>query len=397
MGIVFGVCSKAFLLIALILAAEVSADTFLENLELDSRVRFHGQSLKATSQPIFATDDTSSLFSALDMSAESEGLRLAATASINKVAGSSETKLTISEAYYDFSIKNWYLSSGKKKLDWDVGYGFRPLDMFSPTDSLAIYTAVPPGTLMATGDYFTESGNVTFICNETRAEYLERGEKVKPGYGCGGRYYQFFDGYEAQAVVHYDNVLGFRVGGSALTVIGNSLELHGSFIWQQRHRTPIVTAHHGFNNVETVWQKGSLQALLGLNYSFSVGITAIVEYWHDGRAPSNKQWRDVIAGASEGVSEHQLSLYRAHFATQNLFRDNLMVHLRSSNSTWQPEVTWLMNPSDNSMLIDTGLCYSKYESIRLCLGYRSYAGGNKSIYEQLSYQKIGYLSVEIKL
>ncbi|WP_241652112.1 hypothetical protein [Pseudoalteromonas phenolica] len=111
----FGVYNKTFLLIVLILAAEVSAETFLENVELDSRVRFHGQSLKATSQPIFATQDTSSLFSALDMSAESEGLRLAATASINKMGGSSETKLTISEAYYDFSIKKLVLICWKEE------------------------------------------------------------------------------------------------------------------------------------------------------------------------------------------------------------------------------------------------------------------------------------------
>lgn len=74
-----------------------------------------------------------------------------------------------------------------------------------------------------------------------------------------------------------------------------------------------------------------------------------------------------------------------------------MVHLRTSNSTWQPSMTWLTNPQDNSMLINSELCYSGFKNGRLCLGYRSYAGGSETIYEQLSHQKTGYFSVEIKL
>lgn len=403
MKIILGVVCKIYVLFVMVISSVSEAKQFSEKLQFDSQIRINGQNIKGTNQAIFATKNTSSLFSALDVSLEGEGLRFAATANVYKEGGTSETDFTISEAFYDFSTENWFLSVGKKKLDWDVAYGFRPLDMFSPTDSLAIYTAVPPGVLMITGDYFTESGNITVICNETKPDYLERGIKVAQSYGCGGRYYQFFDGYEAQAIAHYDDKLGFRIGGSTLTVIGDNLELHSSLLWQQNYRSPKVTQLYkntlsAYDNVETIWRKGSLQALVGFNYSFSMGVTAIVEYWHDGRAPSDKQWRALIANANnEGVQDYQLELYQAHFATQNLFRDNVMVHLRTSNSTWQPSMTWLTNPQDNSMLINSELCYSGFKNGRLCLGYRSYAGGSETIYEQLSHQKTGYLSVEIKL
>jgi len=403
MKIILNVTCKVCVLFGLVSYSVSEAKTFAEDLQFDSQIRVHGQDLKGSNQAIFSAKNTSSIFSALDVTLEGEGLRFAATASVYKEGGTSKTDFTMSEVFYDFITQDWFLSIGKKKVDWDIAYGFRPLDMFSPTDSLAIYTAVPPGALMITGDYFTESGNITLICNETKPDYLERGIKVKQSYGCGARYYQFFDGYEAQAVAHFDEKLGFRIGGSILTVIGDSLELHSSLLWQQHYRSPKVTqlyknTLYEYDNVETIWRTGSLQALVGFNYSFSIGVTAIVEYWHDGRAASDKQWRALIANANnEGVQDYQLELYQAHFATQNLFRDSVMVHLRTSNTTWQPSITWLTNPQDNSMLINSKLCYSHFKNGRICLGYSNYAGGSETIYEQLSYQQTGHLSVEIKL
>ncbi|RUO26879.1 hypothetical protein CWE09_09370 [Aliidiomarina minuta] len=369
--------------------------------QVDSRLRVHVQDLHASHNTIFAAENTTSVFSALDISTEVDGIRVAATAYWLKQADKSQFDLKVSEAFYDFTLHNWYLSAGKKKLDWDVGYGFRPLDMFSPTQALAIYTAVPPGVFMVVGDYFTESGNTSVLCNETASYYLEDGRNVPKSSGCGGRYYHYFTGFEAQLIGHYDNKLGFRLGGNALKVIGNSLSLHSSLLWQQNYRSPV------FDNqaltqtdsavVTSQWHSNSVQALLGFNYTFASGITVIAEYWHDGRAPHDKQWRALIQASQTSAQPHQLMMMRSHFATQNLFRDNLMLHLRTSSGHWRPELTVLTNPRDNSLLINTRLCNKGLRSSQYCLGLRQYAGGSDSIYEQLSYNTTWYLNMEIQL
>lgn len=365
-------------------------------------VRFNAQELNAARDGIFSVQDDTSLFTALDANLEIQGLRLAATASWHKQGEDNGADLRFSEAFYDFALGDWLVSAGKKKLDWDVGYGFRPLDMFSPTDSLAIYNAVPPGAMMLVGDYFTDSGNISLLCNETRSDYLLRGVKVAASFGCGGRYYHYFDGFEAQLVAHYDEKLGGRVGGSAQTVIGESLELHASLLWQQNYRSPgfdmLAIGRHSFMpEVDTLWQKGALQGLWGVNYSLASGITLIAEYWHDGRAPSDSQWRDVIRASKQAVQNDHQRILRGHFATQNLFRDNLMLHVRTSNEVWRPQLSWLVNPNDNSMFIDGRLCYHGLSQSQLCAGLRQYAGGRESIYEQLSYRTSWYFEVEVKL
>lgn len=373
----------------------------IAEIHTDHSLRFNAQDLTATDQDIFSAQDTSSLFAAIDMSMEAEGIRIAATANWNKEGEQSETDLQFSEAFYDFSWGNWLLSAGKKKLDWDVGYGFRPLDMFSPTDSLAIYNAVPPGAVMLVGDYFTDVGNISLLCNETSPDYLQRGMRVAKGGGCGGRYYQYFDHFEAQWVTHYDEKLGVRLGGSGQTVIGESLELHGSLLWQENYRTPsfnkVSVGDTFIPEVETQWRRGAIQSLFGMNYSLASGMTVIAEYWHDGRAPSDGQWREVLHASKESKLDYAQKILRGHFANQNLFRDNLMLHLRASKEVWRPELTWVLNPNDGSMFIDGQLCYHGKSERQLCSGLRQYAGGDESIYEHLSYQTSWYFEIEVKL
>ncbi|RXE86204.1 hypothetical protein [Pseudoalteromonas sp. A757] len=388
-----------YLLSAILTLLSYSANA---TVEFDTAWRMNVQELNASNSRIFDEKDTTFWFTALDVSTEFNGIRVAATANWMTMAGVSELDVDVSEAYYDLMLGDWFASVGKKKLDWDVGYGFRPLDMFSPTDSLAVYTAVPPGTWMAVGDYFTETGSVSLLCNETVPDYLEKGAKVAASFGCGGRYYRYFENFEAQAVAHYDEKLGARVGGSAVTVIGDSMEIHGSLLWQQRHRMPVFDPHtlqsdSFLPSVQTQWRRGSLQALMGINYSLHFGVTLIAEYWYDGRAPSNGQWRNLIAAADGNIESHQLRVMRGHFATQNLFRNNLMLHLRTTSSTvWQPALTWVVNPNDNSMLIDGKLCYSGFKHNSLCGGIRQYAGDNEAIYKQLSFGRTWYFSTELK-
>ncbi|MEI8705144.1 hypothetical protein [Pseudoalteromonas sp. B62] len=124
MKIILGVICKIYVLFVMVISSVSEAKQFTEKLQFDSQIRINGQNIKGTNQAIFATKNTSSLFSALDVSLEGEGLRFAATANVYKEGGTSETDFTISEAFYDFSTENWFLSVGKRSL-----IGMLPMDL----------------------------------------------------------------------------------------------------------------------------------------------------------------------------------------------------------------------------------------------------------------------------
>lgn len=356
--------------------------------QLNTAVRAQQQYSQADHSQFFQTADAHLSFAALDVDYEVGGMRVATTLSMTKLQRT-ETKFTISEAYYDFSLAQWFGSIGKKKVDWGVGYGFRPLDLFSPTKSLALYTAVPPGSYVVTGDYFTQRGNVSLLCNESKRLYLDKGRATTSSFGCGGRYYHYFDNVESQFIAHFDRRMGWRVGGSAVTVFREATALYGSLLWQSRYQSP--TFKRGLNNAwtQTTWHENSLQALIGVNHSMMAGVNVIAEYWFDGRAPKQHQWRQVLEMGSASL--------RGHYATQNLFQHNLMLHVRGHDKAWQPSFTAVLNPQDSSMFIDGKLCYSQIQGRQFCAGARRYLGSALSIYGQLGQQQVAYLSLEIKL
>jgi hypothetical protein len=299
------------------------------------------------------------------------------------------------------------LSVGKKKLDWDVGYGFRPLDMFSPTDNLALYTAVAPGAWMISADWFTDSGTLSFVCNESQQNFSIANELVKPGIGCGGRYYHYVGDWEIQAVYHHDSELKNRVGMSALSVLSDSVEFHSSLLWQQRYHqsqfsSDNIAVDQFTNPITTDMATGAWQYLAGVNYSLENGTQLIMEYWFDGRSPDTDQWQDFISSAQtqsqlaaeQPIYNHYLSAERQMFSSHNLFQHNIMLHARNKIGNWQPEATTVFNPVDKGLLFTARLCYYFDSGHQLAFGARWFSGPEDSVYRQLDYSSVYFLGTE---
>lgn len=356
---------------------------------------------------LFPAENQWQTVQALDFAAEHDGVRVAATAWHQQWIGESTSAFTLSELFYDFSMADWQWSLGKKKLDWDVSYGFRPLDMFSPTDPLAVYTAVAPGVWQAQAEYLTADGALSLLCNQSRAEFSIAGEQIAGAWGCGTRWYQRLTDWELQWVAHYDAQSKTRVGFSAVSVLSEALEFHTSALWQQRFMTSefsaeALLANSFINPVEATWQQGAWQGVAGINYSFESGVNLIAEYWYDGRSPADQQWRDLLqqvplqaaALDSDPRARHYLLTERQMFSSQNLFQHNVMLHLRVANDHWRPELTLVYNPVDPTLLINGKLCYYWSEGHQLSLGFRRYAGQPAGIYRQLSFDQSIYLGAE---
>lgn len=371
-------------------------------------VRVQAQQLTASQSPLFPAEDSELLVNAIDLSLEHEGWRLAATAWGEKHEQQERQELELSEFFYDFSLADWQLSLGKKKIDWDVGFGFRPLDMFSPTSPLALYTAVAPGTWLIAGDYFSDKATLTLLCNESQPDYQIAGEDLAAGTGCGSRYYRYMGDWELQGVIHYDSQLKSRLGLSAQTVFSDALEFHASWLWQESYSAPQFhpenTELSSFQNPVTSDElNGASMGLLGVNYSTHFGLNLILEYWYDGRSPSDDEWQVFLNRVDQQADQlqvnpliaHQLSAQRQMFSASNLFRHNLMLHLRSGSEQWRPRLTLLVNPEDKGLLLDGAISYHWPAGHSLSLGYRHYGGSTQSVYRQLENETTLYSGFEL--
>ena len=69
-------------------------------------------------------------------------LSLQVTETVSKQAGTDpSSRALINQAYFDFGEREWRGSIGRKVLSYDVGYGFRPLDLIQREPRLQV---LPP-------------------------------------------------------------------------------------------------------------------------------------------------------------------------------------------------------------------------------------------------------------
>lgn len=305
----------------------------------------------------------------------------------------SEQKLEFSEAYWSIDEGNWSFSAGKRKRDFDVNYGLRPLDLFSPTDTLALYTVVAPGVWQAAADWFGANNAWTLLCNQTEPVFRLYGQTLPASSGCGARYYQQAGDLEWQALAHYDADIGWRVGASQVWVLNAGLALQGSLLWQQHYWTnhwikwPTSLKPAGIATdrqlADAVQQQGAWQLSTGLNYTAAAGWNLILEYSYDGQASADKDWQALqqrLQGPTLQALERQSSLQL--FSGRQLTRQQWLLHLRAEGD-WHPSLTLLYQPAVTGLLISGAVSYSVSDQFKINLGIKHFAGPADSSFRLL--------------
>lgn len=302
-------------------------------------------------------------------------------------------KLAFSEAYWSFDAGNWSFSAGKRKRDFDVTYGLRPLDLFSPTDTLALYTVVAPGVWQASADWFGSDNAWTLLCNQTEQGFRRYGRPLPASNGCGARYYQQAGDLEWQALAHYDDDIGWRLGASQVWVFNDGLALQGSLLWQQHYwtnlwiqwPTPGLPAGIAIDRplADAVQQQGAWQLSAGLNYTNAHGWNLLLEYNFDGQANVNANWQALqqrLRGPALQAQEQQSSLQL--FSGRQLTRQQWLLHLRAEGD-WQPSLTLLYQPAVTGLLISGAVSYSVSDKIKINIGIKHFAGPADSSFRLL--------------
>jgi hypothetical protein len=312
-------------------------------------------------------------------------------------SATSEQKLEFSEVYWSIDAGNWSFSAGKRKRDFDVNYGLRPLDLFSPTDTLALYTIVAPGVWQAAADWFGADNAWTLLCNQTEQAFRRYGQALPVSTGCGARYYQQAGDLEWQALAHYDEDIGWRFGASQVWVLNAGLALQGSLLWQQHYWTchwlrwpnsqrPVGAAIGASIDrplAAASQQKGSWQLSTGLNYTHAAGWNLLLEYSYDGQASADENWRALqqrLQGPALLSLERQSSLQL--FSGRQLTREQWLLHLRVEND-WQPSLTLLYQPAVTALLMSGAVSYSVNDQFKINLGIKHFAGPADSSFRLL--------------
>lgn len=309
----------------------------------------------------------------------------------------SEQKLDFSEAYWSIDQGNWSFSAGKRKRDFDVNYGLRPLDLFSPTDTLALYTVVAPGVWQAAADWFGADNAWTLLCNQTEQVFRRYGQHLPDSTGCGARYYQQAGDLEWQALAHYDADIGWRFGASQVWVLNDGLALQSSLLWQQHYWTnhwiqwpksqrPVSAAIEAMIDrplAAASQQQSSWQLSTGLNYTHAAGWNLMLEYSYDGQASTDDSWRALqqrLQGPALLSLERQSSLQL--FSGRQLTRQQWLMHLRVEHD-WHPSLTLLYQPGVTALLISGAVSYSVSDQFKINLGIKHFAGPADSTFRLL--------------
>ena len=390
---------------AVVLSFSLSVSTSVQAAQPDLQYRVLGSNAKGDSR-LRGPQHQQLLLQTLDLQWQSQlganqQFQLASTlwrTDPQQPAGAtSEQKLEFSEAYWSIDEGNWSFSAGKRKRDFDVNYGLRPLDLFSPTDTLALYTVVAPGVWQAAADWFGADNAWTLLCNQTEQVFRRYGQTLPASTGCGARYYQQAGNLEWQALAHYDEDIGWRVGASQVWVLNAGLALQGSLLWQQHYWTnhwikwptsqQLAGAGVGTGIdrplADAVQQQGAWQLSTGLNYTAAAGWNLILEYSYDGQASADRDWQPLqqrLQGPALQALERQSSLQL--FSGRQLTRQQWLLHLRAEGD-WHPSLTLLYQPAVTGLLISGAVSYSVSDQFKINLGIKHFAGPADSSFRLL--------------
>ena len=310
-----------------------------------------------------------------------------------------EAEFIVTELFWQDSIElldySLDMQLGKTRVDWGVGYGYRPLDVFSTYRRNPMGIQVEEGVGVVAISYFDALGEWTLIYTNSGLNQQEGSEIIEESeqQGAGLRRYGLIADTEYQVFAYYDDIRKGLLGGSLVTVIDRAWEFHGSAIYQQNYLF-YSQPDKSMPPVSLTTEQQGYQGLAGLTWADSIGNTLIFEYWYDSRPWSKKQWDTAISNGSPS--------YEQGYLHSNLVQHNVMLHWSLDSSAWKnwqwsqdswlkdvtPAVDLQYSPEDNGIIATQWLSYliheSQQASIEAQLVARIFSGSSDSAYANMA-------------
>ncbi|MEZ8101208.1 hypothetical protein [Vibrio bivalvicida] len=415
------------LISSMVLATSVIADEirFDWDYTLSANTAEHRDSALLSSPDEKSTQIVDAL---LDLQLEGYGFTGLIAAKANQIYSSDSSQsydgeLIIQELFWQGGVDLFNtpidLTLGKVRLDWGVGYGYRPLDVFKPYRRNPVGIQVEEGTGVAMASYFDMSGEWSLVYSDSswtqqKGSELEDASELQ---GLGFRRYALWGNSEWQMLAYYDDVRQGLLGGSFVTVLNDAWSVHSSVLYQRKYHSYA----QGESNipVNLVEEKDGFQALVGLNWANAVGNNIILEYWYDSRSWSKGEWNNAYDRVASLSNHNELkplaSSYAQGLNNANLVQHNVMFHWSLDSTSWSQwawtnEILWLDNltptfdllysPQDQGMIATQWLDYQVYDSgsasFSVELAARFMTGDSESLYANLSDKRMIFLNLRGK-
>jgi len=307
--------------------------------------------------------------------------------------------LLIPELYWqpevNFFETQYDLTLGKQRLDWGVGYGYRPLDIFKNYHRNPLGIQVDEGVGIVNLSYFDGDGQWSLVATDESWATDPLDDDTPNQHGIGIRHYALVNGTEYQGILYFDQIRQGIAGGSIVKVLDPEWEIHSSFVYSKRdinYQLRSFNKEVGMDACNDVYQ-----FLLGFNWADTQGVNIIGEYWYDSRSWDHKRWVTAfnrVQTFREKLGNTGLAQsYSNGLENTNMVRHNIMLHLNldSDQNPWlmgvKPTLDLLISPSDGGLVATQWLSYSIFDSgsfdIQGQLAVRSYTGLKNSVYANI--------------
>ncbi len=225
------------------------------------------------------------------------------------------------------------------------------------------------------------------------------------------KYYRRLGETDLHGVARLSRRFGIEAGAGFSRVVGDSLELHGSALAQQRYERDIDTLIGSgallsqTDPVETRRFKTGVKAMLGASWSTEGGTTLLGEAWYDDAAYSAGEWRAAadlaraqtalrgLPGVPAGAVDGNLSWGARYFSAPNLVHGNVLLRLshRSPGSDLETSADLLTTPADGGRVLTLSAAWIR-DRYRIDGGLRVYGGPQDSAYRLLPERRVGFVA-----
>jgi hypothetical protein len=322
----------------------------------------------------------------------------------------------LNEAVLDRDWAGLRWSIGKKVLSWDVGFGFRPLDVVQQENRRALLVYALEGIPGVSAEAYGADSAWTFVlANPGRGS----ADQPRDDASLAVRYYRRIEGIDSYAVARLSRREEGQAGASGSWVANDNLELHASALYQRRYELSLNALALGagaagefplslVDPIATVARENATRALLGATLSSEDGWSVLAEAWYDGTAYAATDWqalRQLSArqlallgqpGIPAAAIAGNLAYSSSYYLPSNLLRENLLVHASWKIDQFTPALDLLTTPGDGGVVATVSGAYEG-NRMRVDLGLRVFAGRAESAYRQLPVNRIFYLGASFFL
>lgn len=397
------------LLLALAMVSPVAADTAIQ---LRAIPEFH----QARSDSPFVASNALTSFGAdrsrqeVEVRSEWQGINAVVTArSMAQQGRKPDNELLVNECYYDGILFGQRYSVGKKILSWDVGFGFRPLDVIQQEDRRAVFATTLEGVPYLAWERFDgDSAWLLVLANPGRS----KAGKAKNDESLALKFYRRDTATDWHGLLRTSRRNGLEAGAAFAHVADAGLEWHGSLLHQTRYEhlwNPLADGGSPLAAIDPLIirrHRHGTRALIGATWTGESGISIVGEAWYDSTAYRTAEWRAVTdlahrQAALRGIApdsavDGNLAFSTGLFTQPNLLRKNLLMRLshRQEGNNLQPALDLLYTPEDGGR-VDTASLSHEGNRYRIDAGVRVYGGQSGSAYRLLPEGRIVFLALQI--